>query len=104
MSYRLKLHPEARADLRQIGNWIASFSGPDVASRKLDGIWGTIFSLPALPHRGNLQPDLGTGIRAIPSGEKAVITFQVDETAKRLTILVVSYGGQDWQSRLKSRL
>lgn len=104
MTYRLKIHEGARADLRQIGHWISGFSGQAVAKRKLSGIWDTIFSLQALPHRGNLQADLGPNIRAVPSGEKAVITFHLDEQSQRLTILVVSYGGQDWENRTKGRM
>ena len=104
MTFKLKIHQGARSDLRQIGRWISDYSGPVVAKRKLSGIWDTIFSLPAFPYRGNLQPDLGSGFRAIPSGDQAVITFHVDELEGRLTILVVSYAGQDWEGRTKGRL
>jgi plasmid stabilization system protein ParE len=75
-----------------------------VARRKLDGIWATIFALRGLPHLGNLQLALGADIRAVPSGQQAVVVFHVDEADQCVTVLVVSYAGQDWGKRVKRRL
>jgi plasmid stabilization system protein ParE len=104
LTYGVKIHDGAKADLRRIGRWIAEYSGREVAERKLNGIWKTIFALRELPHRGNLQPDLGADIRAVPSGDKAVVVFHVDEAALRVTVLVVSYVGQDWGRPAKGRV
>ena len=75
-----------------------------VANRKIAEIETVIPRLQDRPHQGNLQLDLGGGVRAIPISEKAVVTFSVDDADRSILILSVTYGGQDWQSRTKERL
>jgi hypothetical protein len=44
---------------------------------------------------------MGAGIRAVPSGDKAVVVFHVDDEARQVTVLVVNNAGQDWGRRNK---
>ena len=39
----------------------------------------------------------------IPSGNKAVICFTVDDDTRTVRIICVTYAGQDWQRIAKSR-
>ena len=104
MKYRLEFHPGARIEIFQIGDWIADFSGRRVANKITRDIQSAINSLRTWPERGNLQPHIGPKIRAIPVGEKAVITFEVDQEHRIVLIYTVTDGGQDWESRTRDRL
>ena len=44
------------------------------------------------------------GFPAIPAGEKAVISFIIDEDTRSVRILCISYAGADWMSEVQKRL
>ncbi len=104
MTYRLDFMAEAIDELIGINQWVAEYAGQMVANHKIAEIETAIVRLQDRPHHGNLQLDLGIGIRAIPVGEKAVVTFWVDDNDQSFLILSVTYGGQDWQSCTRKRL
>ncbi len=103
MSYRLRFHPAASADLNAILNWIAGYSGVRTAERRLAEIEAAITSLKATPHIGSIRDDIAPGLRAIPAGRKAVVAFVVDDEQREVLIYAVSYAGADWVGRSRAR-
>ena len=103
MTYRIRYHPLVRSDIDAIATWLARAAGPAAASRQLDEIEALIEGLASLPHRGSLREEIAPGLRAIPAGPRAVVAFQVDDQARRVRVLVVSYAGSDWMGRARER-
>jgi toxin ParE1/3/4 len=50
------------------------------------------------PHIGSVRNDIAPGLRALPVAEKATVCFAVDDDARVVRIICVTYAGQDWQS------
>ena len=103
MSYRLRFHPLVEQDLETIVGWIIDHAGSEAATQRLAEVEQTIVSLARTPHKGSIRDEIAPGLRAIPAGRKAVITFTVDDTAREIFIQAVSYGGADWAARSRSR-
>lgn len=95
------MHPGARRDLSRIVAGIAAHSGWATAGRKLEEIATTLQSLGRVPHRGSIRDD--TGLRAIPAGRRGVVAFRVDDAARTVEIVAVSYAGADWTSAARRR-
>jgi len=70
---------------------------------KIEQIEKTLNSLTDFPHIGTTRDDICPGLRAIPASEKAVVCFTVDDAAKVVRIICISYAGADWMSRVKAR-
>ena len=103
MSYQINFHPLVVRDLDVIAHLIISYSGHEVAARKLVEIEAVVTSLKDFPHRGSIRNEIVSGLRAIPAGRKAVIAFVVDDDAREVLIYAISYGGSDWISRASVR-
>ncbi|MGV3548242.1 type II toxin-antitoxin system RelE/ParE family toxin [Rhizobium sp.] len=103
MRYRLTNHSEVPYDFAAILDLIGNYAGYRIARKKIDEIRKTIFGLKQYPHIGTAQPDIMPNLRMIPSIEKAVICFTVDDEARVVYVLSVTYAGQDWQRIAKSR-
>ncbi|WP_299083241.1 hypothetical protein [uncultured Ruegeria sp.] len=43
------------------------------------------------------------GLRAIPATRRAVIAFTIDEDAREVLVIAITYGGADWISRTGHR-
>ena len=107
MSYKILRHPLVEHDLRIIVRLIADHAGlgagPEIALAKLQEIETAVRRLAQTPHIGSIRDEISPGLRAIPAGRKAVISFKVDDDARRVLILCITYGGADWIGRSVDR-
>ncbi len=103
MSYKILRHPLVEHDLRIIVRLIAEYAGPEIALAKLQEIETAVRRLAQTPHIGSIRDEISPGLRAIPAGRKAVISFKVDDPARRVLILCITYGGADWIGRSVER-
>ncbi|KAA2312736.1 type II toxin-antitoxin system RelE/ParE family toxin [Puniceibacterium sp. HSS470] len=103
MSYRIRFHPAVAEDLDAITRSLIDYAGPQTAARRVDEIEATIASLADLPQKGSRRDEIAPGLRAIPAGRKAVISFTVDDDAREVHIHAVTYAGADWIRRSKAR-
>lgn len=55
------------------------------------------------PHQGTLLPHLRPGLRSVTKN-RAVIYFNVDDSARRVRILAIFFGGQDHRQHILKRL
>ena len=55
------------------------------------------------PHRGTRRDEILPGLRAIPSAGQGVIAFDVDDEARVVRILSVTWAGADWMGRVAAR-
>ena len=53
------------------------------------------------PHRGTRRDDVRAGLRITHYRRRAAIAFSVDESALRVTILGVYYGGRDYEGAVR---
>lgn len=103
MRCRLTNHAEVPYDLAAILDLIGNYAGYRTARRTIAEIRRTIVTLKHYPHIGTAQPHIMPDMRMIPSVDKAVICFVVDDEAREARVLSVTYAGQDWQRIAKSR-
>jgi plasmid stabilization system protein ParE len=99
VSYKIMRHPLVEQDLRIIVRLIADYAGPGIALAKLQEIEHAVRRLAETPHIGSIRDEISPGLRAIPAGRKAVICFKVDDAARRVLIVCITYGGADWIGR-----
>lgn len=103
MTYRLRYHPSVKSDLETISELIEDYAGTQVARRKLTQIAEATQGLRTLPHIGTRRDHILPGLRAIPAARRAVIAFSVDDTAREVYVIAITYGGTDWISRAGAR-
>ena len=103
MRYRLSNHPQVPFDFAAILDLIGNYAGYPKAHDKIAEIRRTIGRLKEYPHIGTPKPELMPRLRMIPSGDKAVICFTVDDERRIVRIISVTYAGQNWQRIAKSR-
>jgi toxin ParE1/3/4 len=103
VNYRIRFHPLVARDLEAIANAIIHYAGPEVAARKLAEIEAVVSTLKDTPHKGSLRDDVVDGLRAIPTGRKAVIAFKADDEVSEVLIYTITYGGADWMARTSAR-
>ena len=72
-------------------------AGVRIAARIVREIEERIGKLRDYPHIGTVH-DIAPGLRALPTAEKGVICFTVDDEARTVRIVCVTYAGQDWQT------
>lgn len=103
MSYRVVRHPLVRDDVFAITVFIGEYAGYEIAEGKIDAIETTLTALGDFPHIGTVRNEIFPGLRVIPAASKAVICFTVDDDRAEVYIVCISYGGADWQARVKER-
>lgn len=103
MRYVITKHPLVEHDLFDIIDFISNYAGIEVGLTKADEITEFIDGLADFPHMGTARTDMAPTLRAIPASEKAVVCFTVDDAAKVVRIICISYAGADWMSRVKER-
>ncbi len=103
MTYRLRYHPSVKSDLKTISDLIEDYAGPQVARRKLAQIAEVTQGLRTLPQIGTRHDHILPGLRAIPAARRAVIAFSVDDTAREVYVIAITYGGADWIGRAGAR-
>lgn len=102
-AYCVLRHPEVAADLFSIIDMIAEYAGAEIALRKLAEIETTLRGLAQTPHIGSLRHDIFPNLRAIPTARKGVVSFVVDDDAKEVLVISITYAGADWISRSRPR-
>ena len=104
MTYQVEFHPRAKIELRQIRDSIADLGGKEASRRILQAFEGVLTGLAQVPHKGSLRESIAPRLRSVPAAKKGVVTFRVDDVARIVTIVAITYAGQDWMGRVKTRL
>ncbi|TCL96412.1 plasmid stabilization system protein ParE [Rhizobium sp. PP-WC-2G-219] len=102
--YRILYLPEALQELIDIHDMIAAYAGVEIAGQKLANIETVTKTLTDMPYKAPIRDGFPSGLRTIPAGQKAVICFTVDEEARTVQIVAISYAGSDWMSKARDRL
>jgi len=100
MRYEVVFAPEAEDQLEELFSYIADRGSVLTAERYTAAIVATCEDLSHFPHRGVSRDDIRPGLRVTHHKGRTVIAYAVDEATRRVTILGVFYGGQDYASRL----
>lgn len=103
MRYSISRHPLAEGDFERIQDFIAPVAGIQIARRIVREIKERIAGLRDYPNIGTVHSDVRPGLRALLSGDKAVICFTVDDERGVVRIICVTYAGQDWQRIARAR-
>ncbi len=90
--------PEARDDLLNLYDWIASRAGPAVAISYIERIEAFCLGFDLASERGQLRGDIRPDLRIIGFERRITIAFSVSE--ERVTIFRLFYGGRDWEELL----
>ncbi|MDD9910319.1 MAG: type II toxin-antitoxin system RelE/ParE family toxin [Ahrensia sp.] len=103
MGYAIDRHPEMDQDLGNIAALISEYAGTAIAANKLRQINADVGKLTDFPHVGTLRHEIYPELRAIPTAEKGVIAFTVDDATKTVLILSITYAGADWVRIVRNR-
>ena len=103
MRYRVIRHPLVDRDIARIAAFLLEYTTPRSVADKVARIDSDTCALGQNPHRGSRRDDILPGLRAIPSAGKGVIAFDVDEEARVVRILSVTWAGADWMGRVAGR-
>lgn len=102
-AYRVLENTEALSDYIAIAQHIEGWTGDRaLADRTVDAIRTYIRGLCSMPHRGTRRDDLRPGLRVVPFRKRTVVAFEIDESARIVRVLRVFYGGQDYESVIRS--
>lgn len=93
MERSLRFHPDARADLARLRDWIAREGGDARAWAYLARIEEACRGLCRFPLMGRADEALGPGLRVLGFERRAAIVYRVGNTT--VDILAVYYGGRD---------
>lgn len=91
--------PEARDDLLQLYDWIASKTNPALAISYIERIEAFCLGLDLASQRGQLRDDIRPGLRIVGFERRITIAFSVDNG--RITIHRLFYGGQNWEEKIR---
>ena len=101
--YRVELAPEVVSDLAAIARHVESWTlDRALADRTVAAIRACLGSFGSVPQRGTRRDDLMPGLRIVPFKRRTAIAFTVDDGARTVRILRVFYGGQDYESVLRT--
>jgi toxin ParE1/3/4 len=92
VAYRLVFRPEAKADILNLHDYIASHAGATVAAAYLDRLERACSHLTTFPERGTVRSELIPGIRIIGFERRTSIAFRVEGDV--VEILRLLHGGQ----------
>lgn len=101
MNYGVAFSPRAREQLIALDEYIALAASPDIAARYTDAVADFCLSLATFPVRGIIRDDLRPGLRITNYRKRTVIAFAVETDARRVTILGIFHGGQDYEAVLQ---
>lgn len=88
-----------RSDLARIADGLAEHSGWELAERRLEAFREALRRLAHTPHKGTVRNEIAPGLRAIPAAGRGVIAFIVDDVAREVRVIAISYAGSDWIGR-----
>lgn len=103
MGYRVVRHPLVREDIFKITLFIGEYAGYEIAEGKIEKIEASLEGLSAFPHVGTVRSEIYPGLRVVPTAGKAVVGFTVADDRAEVYVVCVSYGGADWEARVKER-
>ena len=92
--------PEAQEQLVLLYQYISSVASPKVANNYVNAIADYCESLKNFPERGNKRDDIRLGLRTTHYKKRVVIAFAAE--LNRVSIIGIFYGGQDYETDLKS--
>lgn len=102
--FRVQFSVAAINDLRTIARHLEHTTGNIAgAVRRTKEIRAFALSIGALPHQGMRRDELRKGLRTASIG-RAIIAFEVDDSAELVRVLGLFYGGQDHDSILLGRI
>ena len=90
--------PEAKDDLIDLFDYIASVASPDIALSFLDRIEGFCNNMDVGSERGLRRDDIRPGLRLVGFERRLTVAFTV--SSDHVTILRIFYGGQNWETKL----
>ncbi|GAC1042808.1 type II toxin-antitoxin system RelE/ParE family toxin [Rhizobium sp. No.120] len=95
MKYKIVLHKQAQAELRDLYRDLAGVerAGPTLAWSYVNGIRQFIEELATFPKRGTVRDNLIPGLRIIGYRRSVSIAFVVEET--EVLVLGIFYAGRD---------
>jgi toxin ParE1/3/4 len=91
--YKIVWHPNARADLIALYDWIAEQADPGTAFDYTSKIETQTAKLALFPDRGTPRDDLVTGMRTIPYRKRSIIAYRVLD--EEVEILAIIHAGRD---------
>ena len=100
--YRVVFTPEAEEQLAALYRYISIASSPVVAERYTDAIITHCEGMHTVPNRGTRRDDVRPSLRITNYKRSTVIAFAVDDDAKKVTIIGIYYGGQDYENALQT--
>ena len=98
MPYTVTFSPEAEEQLVRIYHYVSQAASPEVAAEFTGQIISHCEGLKDFPHRGTTRDDIRPGLRITHFKKTTVIAFAVFD--KRVAILGIYYGGQDYEHLL----
>jgi toxin ParE1/3/4 len=100
--YEVVFTPEAQEHLLKLYRRIARRSTPDVAQRYTNAVVRYCEGFTTFPARGRKRDDIRPGIRTIGYRRRRQIAYIVEEEERRISIIGVFHGGQDYEAALKA--
>ena len=95
----VEISDEARDDLIGLYEWIAQAAGPGIALSYIERLETYIQSFDMASERGHLRDDIRPGLRIIGFEHRVTVAFTVEE--RRVIILRMFYGGQNWTELIR---
>jgi toxin ParE1/3/4 len=93
MPHTVSFAPEAEAQLLALFRYIAREASPKIAERYLGAVVEHCEKLESFPLRGTPRDDIRPGLRTIAFRRRITIAYSVAD--QNITILGITYGGQD---------
>ena len=103
MRYRVIRHTLVNRDIARIAAFLLEYTTPGSVGDKIARLDSDASALGENPHRGTRRDDILPGLRAIPSAGQGVIAFHVDEEARVVRILSVTWAGAHWMGGVAGR-
>ncbi len=100
--YAVGFAPEADGQLEALFLYVAGRSSVATAGRYLSAVVHTCEQLAMFAHRGVPRDDIRPGLRVTHHKGRTIVAYAVDDEQRRVTILGVFYGGQDYEASLSS--
>ena len=95
---RVILTPEARQDLFDIYDWIASNASPNVAISYLERLETYCAGFETASEHGHPRDDILPGLRIVGFEKRVTIAFEVSD--ELVTIFRLFYGGENWEAKI----
>jgi plasmid stabilization system protein ParE len=87
--------------LAALYHYLAAEAGSSIAERYTSAVVDHCESLQVFPHRAAERADIRPGLRITNHRGRTIIAFAVDETARRVSIVGIFHGGQNYETALR---